>query len=277
VDLQAYLDRIGFPGRAEPTLACLTELHRRQAFTIPYDTLDIQLGRQHDRDIARIHDKMVTRKRGGWCYETHVLFDWALREIGFESRIVTAGIHRERFGDEKLGNHTAVLVDLDQTYLADLGLGDGIRDPVPLRVGTYRQGRLTFGLERTEDRYWRFRNHAFAFPTNFDFQDGPLDEALIDRVSAAYQSGEHPLFRKNLAIQIMQPESVICLSGRVLRHKTPDGTTKRLVAREEFVDVLLDVFGIVEKDAMLVWPNVDARHRELFGDKPIAEVNVSGF
>jgi N-hydroxyarylamine O-acetyltransferase len=275
--LQAYLDRIGFSGTVEPTLACFTEIHRRQAFTIPYDTLDIQLGRLHDRDIARIFDKTVTRKRGGWCYETHVLLHWALREIGFSARIVTAGIHREQFGDIEMGNHTAVLVDLDETYLADLGLGDGIRDPIPLREGTYRQGRLTFSLGRTDDGYWRFRNHAFAHPTNFDFKDEPLDEALIDRFAGAFQSGEDPTFKKNLAIQIMHPETVTCLSGRVLRHKTPDGTNKRLVAREEFEDVLRDVFGIVERDALLVWPNVEARHRELFGDKPISEVNVRGF
>jgi N-hydroxyarylamine O-acetyltransferase len=75
----------------------------------------------------------------------------------------------------------------------------------------------------------------------------------------------------------MQPESVTCLSGRVLRHKTPDGTSKRLVAREEFEDVLWEVFGIAEPEAMRVWPNVEARHFELFGDKPIDELKVTGF
>ena len=277
MDLQRYLERIGFTGRAEPTFACFSEVHRRQAFTVPYDTLDIQLGRPHDRDVARIFQKIVVKKRGGWCYETHELLFWALREIGFDARIVTAAIHREQYGDVKRGNHTAILVDLDQTYLADLGLGDGIRDPIPLAEGVYRQGRLAFSLERTSDGYWRFRNHAFAFPTNFDFKDEPLDHALVDRQSLAYQSGEDPLFQKNLACQIMHPETVTCLSGRVLRIKTPDGTSKRLIQRGEFEDVLLKVFGITDVDAMLAWPRVEARHLELFGDKPFDEVAVTGF
>ncbi len=277
MQLQSYLDRIGFAGRAEPNLACLTEIHRRQAFAIPYDTLDIHLGRPLDRDTVRIFQKMVTRRRGGWCYETHVLLHWALQEVGFNTRIVTAAIHREQFGEVKWGNHTAILVDLDQTYLADLGLGDGIRDPIPLREGVYDQGRLRFSLERTADGCWRFRNHAFAYPTNFDFRDEPLDEALIDRVSAAYQSGEDPLYHKNLAIQIMFPETVTCLSGRVLRFKTPDGTTKRLVQKHEFEDVLRNVFGIVDGEAARAWPRIEARHFELFGDAPIENVTVKGF
>lgn len=275
--LQGYLDRIGFVGKPRPTFECFREIHRQQAFTIPYDTLDIHLRRPHDRNVERIYDKTVTRKRGGWCFETHELLNWALREIGFNSRIVTAAIHREQYGDVEIGNHTAVLVDLDRTYLADLGLGDGIRDPIPLEVGSYQQGRLKFGLEQTPDGYWRFRNHAFAYPTNFDFKDEPLDEKSIDAFSAAFQSGEDPTFVKNLACQIMFPETVTCLSGRVLRFKTPDGTTKKLVQREDFSTVLKHYFGIVDKDADSVWPGVEARHRELFGDKPFDEVVVTGF
>lgn len=166
-------------------MACLTQIHRCQAFAIPYDTLDIQLRRAHDRDAARIFDKTVTRRRGGWCYELHALLHWALLEAGFSARVVTAGIHREQFGDAKMGNHTAILVDLDEgAYLADLGLGDGIRDPIPVREGVYRQGRLTFSLELVDDGYWRFRNHAFAYPTNFDFRDESLDESLDEALVA---------------------------------------------------------------------------------------------
>ena len=277
VEIQRYFERIGFTGRAEPTYACLTELHRRQAFSIPYDTLDLQLGRMHDRNIKRIFEKTVINRRGGWCYETHELFHWVLRTIGFNARIVTAAIHREQFGDVRRGNHTAILVDVDQTYLADLGLGDGIRDPIPLAEGVYHQNGLDFRLEKTTDGYWRFRNHAFALPTNFDFKDEPLDEISIDRKSQAFQNGEDPLFLNNLACQIMHPNSVTCLSGRVLRHKTPDGTSKKLIERDEFENVLLTVFGIKDHETMQAWPRVAARHFELFGDKPFEEIDIAGF
>ena len=277
MELRGYLDRIGYSGPVEPTLACFTEIHRQQAFRIPYDALDIQLGHPLDRDVARIYDRVVNRSRGGWCYELHELLVWALRDIGFDVRLVTAGIHRREGGDSKLGSHTAILVDLDQTYLADLGLGDGIRDPIPLREGTYHQGRLSFELQRTADGYWRFLNHAFAFPTNFDFRDVPLDEALIDQFGVYYQTSPDSLYIQNLVCQIMQEETVTCLTGRVIRQKTPDGTTKRLVAEDEFEQVFADLFGICDPAIPSLWPRVAARHQELFGDATIEQVSVAGF
>jgi N-hydroxyarylamine O-acetyltransferase len=277
MDLQAYLDRIGYSGIAEPTLNCLKAIHRLQAFTIPYENLDIQLGRRVDRDRQRIFDKVVLRHRGGWCYETHELLHWALVTIGFDARLVTAGIHRREFGDAKIGNHTAILVTLDKIYLADLGLGDGIRDPIPLLEGAYIQGKLTFRLERIESGYWRFLNHAFAYPTNFDFRDEPLDAARIDRMAEEFQTSAESIFVQNLACQIMQPESVTCLTGRVLRQKTAEGTTKKLVKVSEFEQVLADIFGIRDEEAASVWPRIEERHRQLFGEKPIEELDVTGF
>jgi N-hydroxyarylamine O-acetyltransferase len=193
-------------------------------------------------------------------------------------RLVTAGIHRREHGDTELGNHTAVLIDLDRTYLADLGLGDGLRDPIPLEEGEFNQGRLSFSLERRPDGYWRFLNHSFAYPTNFDFRDDlPLDEALIDRTAAEYRTSPDSMYNLNLVCQIMQEESVICLTGRVLRHKTPDGTTKRLIGQKEFQDTIRNTFGIWDPDMELLWPRVQARHQALFGDTPIELLNIAGF
>ena len=188
--IHKYLDRIAYTGPVEPTLECLTGIHRCQAFSIPYENLDIQLGRYLNRDLSRIFEKLVSRRRGGWCYEVHELLFWALQQIGFEARLVTAGVHRREFGDVKMGNHTAILVQLDQLYLADLGLADGIRDPIPLLEGEHKQGRLSFRLERVELDYWRFHNHEFAYPRDFDFRDATVEEALIDQRSHELQTDQ---------------------------------------------------------------------------------------
>jgi len=277
MELQKYLDRIRYSGPVEPTLECLTRLHRCQAFNVAYENLDIQLGLRVDRDRERIFDRIVTRERGGWCYETHELFLWALERIGFDARMTAAGIHRREFGDVRLGNHTAILVRLDRLYLADLGLGDGIRDPIPLVEGTYRQGALSFRLEGLAEGYWRYHNHAFGYPTDFDFRDEPLDEALIEKHEHELQTQPDSIFVQNLVCQIMQPESVTCLTGRVLRHKTISGQRKKLIEAAEFAATLSEVFGIRDPRLAGIWAKVEERHRTLFGDRKIEEIGVAGF
>lgn len=277
MQLDKYFARIGYADEAGPTHECLTGIHRRHAFAIPYENLDVQLGRSLDFDEERIFDKLVMRPRGGWCYETHILLEWALREIGFDVMQVAAGIHRNERGDEIVGDHTAVLVRLGETYLADLGLGDGIRDPIPLIEGTYTQGALSFRLQRLDDGYWRFHNHAFAYPRSFDFRDEAADWELIRLHNQRQQTDPATPLVSNFVCQIMKPETVTCLTGRVLREKTAKGTSKKLVSKDDFDEVLYRVFGIQDKEALSIWPKVAARHDELFGEQTADQINFHGF
>ena len=275
--LADYLTRIRFEGNVEPTYDCLSSIHRRHAFAIPYENLDVQLGRKLDFDIERIFEKLVMRPRGGWCYETHMLLDWALKEIGFDVIQVTAGIHRDERGDDILGDHTAILVRLEKTYLADLGLGDGIRDPIPLAEGIYNQGCLQFRLERLDDGYWRFHNHAFAYPCRFDFRDEPADWTRISRHNVRQQTDPQATLKANFVCQLMKPESVTCLTGRILREKTSKGTSKQLISEAQFEEVLDREFGIRDSEAASIWPQVAARHEELFGTQSAEEIDFRGF
>ena len=277
MELSDYLARIGYVGPVTPTYSCLAAIHRAHAFAIPYENLDVILGRTVDFDLERIHAKLVKSPRGGWCYETHILLEWALREIGFDVVTVTAGIYRDRRGDAELGNHTALLVRLDQLYLADLGLGDGIRDPIPLVEGTYDQGSLRFRLERLSDGHWRFHNHPLALPTNFDFREDPADWTLIGRHNHIQQTDNSSALCANFVCQIMKPESVTCLTGRVLREKKASGTTKSLVSEEDFEDVLFRRFGIRDVGLQSIWPKVSARHEQLFGQQTADQIEYTGF
>ncbi len=69
MNLTAYLDRIGFRGTPRADLDTLTRLHRGHVTHIPYENLDVQLGRPVSRAPAAIFHKLVTRRRGGWCFE----------------------------------------------------------------------------------------------------------------------------------------------------------------------------------------------------------------
>ncbi|MDA1077254.1 MAG: arylamine N-acetyltransferase, partial [Proteobacteria bacterium] len=160
MDLAAYLQRIDFQGEPKVDLPTLCAVHRQHLLQIPYENIDVQLGRPLDFDRERIFSKLVTAHRGGWCYEMNGLLEWALQEIGFDVVRMCGGVMRAERGDAQMGNHLVLRVDLDQTYLIDVGFGDGLYEPIPLAVGTYRQRSLNYRLELMNDGLWRFHNHS---------------------------------------------------------------------------------------------------------------------
>ena len=167
-----------------------------------------------------MYDKLVVRRRGGWCYELNGLLQQALQEIGFDVRRVAGGVHRHTSGDAAVGNHLVPLVDLDRTYIADLGLGDGLREPVPLAEGVYEQGPFTYRLERLDDGYWRVWNHAGADPEAFDFRDqsgrrGPPRAAVPSPADVRPSRGSSPTWRASRCRSTgSSPSPAGCWRGR---------------------------------------------------------------
>ena len=114
MELSAYLHRIHFDGSVRPDLATLRAIHRAHQYAVPFENLDVQLHRPLVLDPEASYEKIVCRRRGGWCYEMNGVMEWALKEIGFEVMRVSAGVMRIQAGDAQLGNHLCLLVRLDQ-------------------------------------------------------------------------------------------------------------------------------------------------------------------
>ncbi len=272
MNLDAYLRRIGLEGPLPPTLATLHAVHRAQAHAVPYEGLDIQQGVALDLDPARIFDKLVTRERGGWCYETNGLLAWALTELGFDVQRCTAGVYRRERGDAALGNHLMLIVNLEQNWppqnwLCDLGLGDALRAPIPLVEGPHHDGPLEFRLEHLPDGFWRFHNHAYGAPASFDFLNAPADEALLRHQNAKLQTDPESYFVLNAEAIRMGTDHSVTLLGRVLRLASGTGVQKTLLATsDELAEVLATQFGITGVDTDAIWPRIMARHAVLFGE-----------
>src|SRR5262245_17536106 len=103
--LAAYLDRIRLQGPVRPDFDTLRRVHLAHQLAVPFENLDVQLKRPLTTAVEASFEKIVARRRGGWCYEMNGLFGWALREIGFDVQRVGAGVMRERRGAEQMGNH----------------------------------------------------------------------------------------------------------------------------------------------------------------------------
>jgi N-hydroxyarylamine O-acetyltransferase len=133
MDLDAYFARIGFPQAAHPDRATLFALHLAHAQAVPFENLDIQMGLPISLELADLEDKIVRRRRGGYCFEQNTLFMAVLREIGFAVEPFEA---RVRLGAPEVHARTHMLLRIEvaeQTLLADVGFGlQGPLEPVPM-------------------------------------------------------------------------------------------------------------------------------------------------
>jgi N-hydroxyarylamine O-acetyltransferase len=135
LDIDAYLERIGFSSRTAPNLATLRELHRLHPASVPFENLSPFLGEPVSLDVAALHDKLVTRRRGGWCFEQNLYFSHVLRALGFEVKTLAARVRwNVPAGVATARSHMLLLVDVDGTrQIADVGFG-GLVLTAPLRL-----------------------------------------------------------------------------------------------------------------------------------------------
>jgi len=125
VDVDAYCARVGFGGPRTPTLSTLRELCWRQAAAIPFEALDVRLGRAVSLAPEAVDEKLIARRRGGYCFEQNTLLLRALRTLGFEAEPLIARSRWRRPLEERVARtHMAVRVRLAEgDWLADTGFG----------------------------------------------------------------------------------------------------------------------------------------------------------
>jgi len=264
--VDAYLERIAYDGPVQADLATLTALHRAHLRAIPYENFDVQLGRPVTIERAPIFEKMVTRRRGGWCYEMNGLFGWALTELGFNVTRSAGAVMREVSGDNAIGNHLVLKIELEEgIYLGDVGFGDGPLDPIRVAPGPFTSHGFGFALSRAPHGWWRLHNHKWGGAPSFDFNLAPADESLLAKKCEWLQTAPDSVFVQNTVCQRHTTDGLAILRGRVLRALTPAGHADRLVTdAEDYVAVLDKVFGLRLPDAASLWPQICARHEALF-------------
>jgi N-hydroxyarylamine O-acetyltransferase len=134
MDTAAYLARIRYVGAVRPDAEMLRELHLAHLYTVPFENLDISLGREIRCDEERFLRKVVESWRGGVCYEPNGAFAALLRELGFRVTLLSARVAREDGSASPEFDHMALLVDLEERWLADVGFGDSFLEPLRLKT-----------------------------------------------------------------------------------------------------------------------------------------------
>jgi N-hydroxyarylamine O-acetyltransferase len=151
-DAAAYLERIGAIAPPPPDLDTLRELQIRHLRTVPFENLSIHLGEDIVLEDAAVVDKIVRRRRGGFCYELNGAFAWLLRRLGFDVTLLAARVVGTG-GAGPLFDHLTLRVDLDEPWLVDVGFGRFMDFPIRLDsrdeqidpAGRYRVAEVEHG------------------------------------------------------------------------------------------------------------------------------------
>jgi N-hydroxyarylamine O-acetyltransferase len=253
MDINQYLDRIKIPQIEEPSYSYLAKLQDHHLLSVPFENLDVLQGEEIVLDESRLYNKIVVRRRGGFCYELNGLFSWLLRELGFTVSMVSGRVYDptdNSFSPEF--DHMVLLAHLDKTYVIDVGFGDSFRKPIVLPDGEIEDvsGRYRihpshpdqdgYLLQKQTEGEWRAEYSFTTYPRKFtDFakrcvfnQTSPESHFTQETVcTIATENGRVSLSRSNLTITEEQR-----------KRKQP------VTSPEEYRRILFEYFGIELKN-----------------------------
>ncbi|MEF9885835.1 arylamine N-acetyltransferase family protein [Streptomyces sp. P9-A4] len=226
----------------------MTDLHRAHVGAVPFENLDVALGRPVPLDLKSLQAKLVERRRGGYCYEQNSLFAAALERIGFT---VSARGARNRSRGTSLPpvTHALLVVTIEgEQWLADVGFGwQGPLEPVPLRDGVrVEQSGWTFGIGVEGEGVHVLRSlraegwidlYAFAPQSLY-----PGDFTVMNHYSSSHPRSR---FLGQVVAQKPGADARRALVRETLSIVRDDGTTEeRVVKAGELTAVLAADFGI---------------------------------
>ena len=250
LDVTAYLARLGLPAEP-PSAGALARLHTAHLERVPYENLDIQLGRVTSLDPV-VSARRIQRGRGGYCYHLNGAFSALLAALGYHVTRHPAGVQVTADAGAVIDhNHLAVTVtglpdDPETTWLADVGLGDALYEPIPLREGEYTQGPHTYRLRpsRVVTGGWRLDHDPSGVVAGMDFAPGAAVMADFaarhEWLSTAPESG----YVRLLLLMRRDATGVDAIQALTLTRHGDVERTELLESPEQWWTAAADVFGI---------------------------------
>jgi arylamine N-acetyltransferase len=253
LELDGYFDRINYRGAAEPNLEVLQDLMTAHTGSIPFENLDPLMGVPvADLSPKALTDKLVYRRRGGYCYEQNGLMGYALAEIGFRVRRLAGRVIWMLPPDAPLGaqTHTVLAVTFPGSqgpYLVDVGFG-GQTLTSPIRLETGNAQPTTHEPYRLNDRGDGLLLQALVrdeWQPLYVFGTHTVPQVDLDVGSWFVSTHPQSIFVTGLMVALTTEDARYNLAGRNLTIHRADGSEKvRLDDAAGVVDVLSERFGI---------------------------------
>lgn len=244
----AYLERIRYGGPTAPNADTLRQIHRAHLLAVPFENLDIPLKRKITCEEDSFLRKIVQKRRGGFCYEMNGAFAALLRSLGFQVTLLSARVPREDGSEGPEFDHLTLRVDLEESWLADVGFGDSFLEPLRLKTGVEqvqygRKFRIaevngTLHVERIEP--------GGSWKPEYSFTLQPRQLSEFAAMCHYHQTSPESPFTRKKVCSIATPDGRITLSGVKLITTRDGKREEREVESEgEWHQVLKNQFGVV--------------------------------
>ena len=213
---------------------------------MPFENLSIHAHEPIVLEDEALFTKIVERRRGGFCYEANGLFAALLRALGFDVEMLSAEVANANGEFSRPFDHMALMVKLDQRWLADVGFGDSFVEP--LRIDTTSeqvQGEQAFRI--VADGLYRvlLRRHEDEWEPQYRFTLRAYQYSDYEEMCRYHQTSPQSHFTQNRICSRATPEGRITLSGMRLIVTSKDGREERMLAsQEEYEQILREQFGI---------------------------------
>lgn len=263
MDVRKYLSRIGFEGQVTVSLELLRSVHTCHLLSVPFEDLTVHSGGRVQLQLPLLYDKIVNRRRGGFCFENNGLFSWLLVKLGFQVTLLSAqvkGLITGCYGPPF--DHLILLVTLDgRRWLCDVGFGvPGFSAPLSLDSG---------GLQEQGHRVYRIRKDTGVYFLEWQREDnkGPegdwseiykftLEPRRLEdfaEMCQYHQSSPCSIFFCKSLCTVLQPSGRLTYIGNKLITTTfpTEGTggvvesSTRELDEDEIPGLLAEKFGIV--------------------------------
>jgi N-hydroxyarylamine O-acetyltransferase len=246
LDLVAYLERIGLNGR--PSIA---QVHRAHLTSIPFENLDPHQGLPVSLEVKDLERKLVTERRGGYCFEHNLLLKAALEALGAEVDMFLARMRvGAKPGEVRPRSHLVLRVNENgASWHADVGFSRGILEPIPFGPGpTHEQSGWSFRVVQDGPELVLQKLADDEWVDLYGFLPQPVP--LIDVETSNWWTSTHPrsLFVTGLIVGVRGDDGAATLlcdwSELSLIEETPAGTKVTPLAREAIPELLATRFSL---------------------------------
>lgn len=246
-----YLERIGLScDRCEVSLDFLKKIQEAHIYSVPYENIDILNGVPISLKTEDIYDKIVERKRGGYCFELNALLSWLLSELGYSVESYFARFWRAE-STTPLRRHRVLGVKLgEDRYIVDVGIGSPApRFPLILKEGLVQEGfGESYRFEYEKELGWVLYElthgewkRYFSFTEEWQFD--------IDFIQPSFYCEKHPdsIFNKGLIVAMKTPNGRKCIDKDCFKRFVGRELVeiKEGLSSDEIKEILSLEFGIV--------------------------------